>query len=69
MVQVPFGRERSQVEFMIRDSKIYADTLGGDSQGGVDRLESPMEKMQRSRGSAFGCHSALSKTDYVLPRH
>ena len=55
-----------QVEFMIRDSKKYADTLGWGFARWRGADLKPYGKDATFTRECVGCHIALSKTDYVF---
>ena len=55
-----------QVEFMIRDNKKYADTLGWGFARWRGADLKPYGKDATFTGECVGCHIALSKTDYVF---
>lgn len=55
-----------QVEFMIRDNKKYADTLGWGFARWRGAELKPYGKDAAFTKECVGCHIALSKTDYVF---
>ena len=55
-----------QVEFMMRDNKKYADTLGWGFARWRGADLKPYGKDATFTGECVGCHIALSKTDYVF---
>ena len=55
-----------QVEFMIRDNKKYADTLGWGFARWRGADLKPYGKDATFTGECVGCHITLSKTDYVF---
>jgi hypothetical protein len=55
-----------QVEFMIRDSKKFADTLGWGFARWRGADLKPYGKDASFTSECVGCHRALAKTDYVF---